>query len=268
MRATWVTDIHLNFLQPAALNSFYEAVKAQKPDLVLVTGDIGEADSVVRYVDEIAMSTGAKVYFVLGNHDYYRSSIRTVREQVARETKCATWLPAVDPVRLDDRVVMVGVDGWGDGRCGNLDSPVLLSDWGLIDEFRTGRARFDPVARIDVLRRIGADEARVLQEKLVRVPETERLLVLTHVPPLPGACWYDGAQSGPDWLPWFTCVSTGEVLLKYAHEHPATRITVLCGHTHGRGVFEAAPNLEIRTGGWAPGEEDYGNPIVQGTIEG
>jgi hypothetical protein len=26
-------------------------------------------------------------------------------------------------------------------------------------------------------------------------------------------------------------------------------------------------NLEVRTGGWPPGVDDYGNPIVQATLE-
>jgi hypothetical protein len=76
--------------------------------------------------------------------------------------------------------------------------------------------------------------------------------VLTHVPPLPEACWYDGKMSEPAWLLWFTCVATDELLRQYAGEHPGTRVTVLCGHTHGKGVFEVAPNLEVRTVGGRP----------------
>jgi hypothetical protein len=87
--------------------------------------------------------------------------------------------------------------------------------------------------------------------------------VLTHVPPFAGACWYGGTQSAADWLPWFTCIAVGEVLLAYAQRYPRTAITVLCGHSHGRGEFRAAENLVVRTGGWAVGETDYGNPIVQ-----
>ena len=80
MRATWLTDIHLNFLKPLALKRFYERVRAEQPGVLLVTGDIGEADSVVRFVTELAQI--APIYFVLGNHDYYRSSIAAVRGAV------------------------------------------------------------------------------------------------------------------------------------------------------------------------------------------
>ena len=46
-----------------------------------------------------------------------------------------------------------------------------------------------------------------------------------------------------------------------------TEITVLCGHSHGIGTCRPWPNLEIRTGGWPPGVDDYGNPVVQATFE-
>jgi predicted MPP superfamily phosphohydrolase len=264
VRCSWLTDVHLNFLKPLALKGFYDRVKAERPDAVFLTGDIAESDSVARVLDELAQHTGAKLYFVLGNHDFYRSSIRTVREDVKR-IKSATYLPEADPIPLSPQMTMIGVDGWGDARCGDLESKVQLSDWQLIEDFR--KARTDRAQRIEILQRLGSNEARTLRDRLSRMPQTGELLVLTHVPPFPEACWYDGVQSDPAWLPWFTCVATGEVLLAWATEHPETKVTVLCGHTHGAGVHAPLPNLEVKTGGWPPHVEGYGNPIVQATLE-
>jgi hypothetical protein len=160
---------------------------------------------------------------------------------------------------------MLGVDGWGDARCGDLESRVQLSDWELIDELK--RTRGDRAARATVLQRLGANEARSLRDQLARAPASDEMLVLTHVPPFPEACVYDGVTSEPGYLPWFTCISTGEVLLDHARAHPATKITVLCGHSHGLGTYAPLTNLEVRTGGWPPGVEGYGNPIVQATFE-
>lgn len=263
MRATWLTDIHLNFLRPYALQQFYAAVAAEQPDVLLITGDIAESDSVVRFVDELADAARAPAYFVLGNHDYYRSSIRIVREQVAR-VKRGAYLPTAAPVQLTERVIMVGIDGWGDARCGDLDATVKLSDWHLIDELKR---RPDRDARNAELQRLGANEARALRERLAALPATPELLVLTHVPPFVEACVYDGLPSEPAWQPWFTCIATGEVLAAYAAAHPETHVTVLCGHSHGVGLFQPLVNLDVRTGGWPPGVEDYGNPIVQDTFE-
>ena len=263
MRATWLTDIHLNFLRPLALKAFYDRLKAEQPDVLLITGDIAESDSVGKFLGE--MSEIAPIYFVLGNHDYYRSNIRVVRGDIGRAAKRATYMPAVLQVALTPNITMIGVDGWGDARCGDLESTVQLSDWNLIEDFR--KAKQDRNARNEILQRLGAAEARMLSEKLAAVAQTPELLVLTHVPPYPEACVYDGEPSGPAWSPWFTCIATGEVLDAYAQAHPAQRITVLCGHSHGIGSYQRLPNLEVKTGGWPPHVEGYGNPVVQATFE-
>ncbi len=258
MRATWLTDIHLNFLKPLALKAFYERVREAQPHVLLVTGDIGESDSVIRFVTELGQI--APIYFVLGNHDYYRSSIASVRGAMARLPTELTWLPAVGPLKITPRTTIVGVDGWGDARCGDRASKVQLSDWQLIDDFRRGD-------RQATLERLGANEARALRDHLAAAPASEHLVVLTHVPPFPEACIYDDAQSDDAWLPWFTCIATGDVLREHARTHPEQQITVLCGHSHGRGTFQAAANLVVRTGGWPKGIEGYGNPVVQDTLD-
>ncbi len=264
MRATWLTDIHHNFLRPLALQAFYGRVRQEDPDILLVTGDIAEGDTLLKFLDELAGI--APVYFVLGNHDYYKSSIATVRGAMQRLDDRLTWLPAHDPLKLTPRVVMLGADGWGDARCGDLASAVQLSDWTLIEDFK--KLKGDRTARDGLLQRLGNNEARALRDKLSRAPESAELLVLTHVPPFPEACIYDGEVSEPGYLPWFTCIATGEVLAEHARAHPEQRITVLCGHSHGAGTCSPLPNLEVRTGGWPKGAGDgYGNPIVQATID-
>ena len=258
MRATWLTDIHLNFVRPLALRAFYKRVADERPDVLLVTGDIGESDSVARYVDELSQI--APAFYVLGNHDYYRSSIQRVRERVPQG-----WLPAIAPFELVPGTVLLGIDGWGDARCGDLASSVQLSDWVRIEDFAP--VRYDRAARIALLQELGTSEAFALGELLARAPASERLIVLTHVPPFAEACIYAGAQSEPAWLPWFTCMATGEVLAEYARAYPRKQILVLCGHAHGIGVCHPEPNLEVRTGGWPAGTAEYGNPVVQTTLE-
>jgi hypothetical protein len=161
---------------------------------------------------------------------------------------------------------MVGVDGWGDARCGDLASKVQLSDWDLIAEFAP--SRYDRPARVELLRQLGSAEAAALADQLARVPaDTRQVLVLTHVPPFPECCVYDGKPSEPAYLPWFTCIATGEVLLDHARAHPERRVVVLCGHCHGLATHQPVPNLEVRTGGWPAGVEGYGRPVVQATFE-
>lgn len=257
MRATWLTDLHLNFLKKEPLNRFLAIVRREAPDVIFVTGDTDESQNVCFFVEQLRQI--APVYFVLGNHDFYGSSLAEVRLS-ARETGC--WLPALGPVRLTDATTLIGVDGWGDARCGNLASRVRLADWQWIRDLDTLMV-CTLAHRAQALQTLGTEEAAALRVQLERLEPSEELLVLTHVPPFAEACWHDDKQSEPDWLLWFTCIAVGDVLLEYARREPSTRIVVLCGHTHGRGEYRPQDNLLVRTGGWAPGERDYGNPIVQ-----
>jgi predicted MPP superfamily phosphohydrolase len=100
---------------------------------------------------------------------------------------------------------------------------------------------------------------------IAEVPALERyplVIVATHVPPFKEACWHEGKLSNDDWLPFFTCKSVGDVLLEAARGKPDHRLEVLCGHTHGAGVAELAPNLIVRTGG-----AEYGRPELQGVFD-
>lgn len=259
MRATWVTDVHLNFLDPEPLEAWFAAVRRERPDVVFITGDTGEAFDVVALLERFGAI--ARAYSVLGNHDYYRSSIAEVR---GRARAGSWWLPGCAPVRLTEATTLVGVDGWGDARCGNLASEIKLADWRWIGEL-DGLLACPAAERCAVLQALGTAEADALRVQLEAIAPPRELVVLTHVPPFADACWHDGKRSDPDWLPWFTCVAVGDVLLAYARHNRSTTITVLCGHTHGRGEHRAAPNLVVRTGGWNPGEPSYGNPIVQAT---
>jgi len=254
VRVTWLTDLHLNFIDEDRFAVFMEALRREAPDVMLVTGDTAESTDFVSFIERLTHV--APLYFVLGNHDFYGSSVTEVRRR-ARATKC--WLPSVGPVQLTKATALIGVDGWGDARCGNLGSRVMLADWQWIRDLQG----LTKQQRIDTLRTLGAQEAGALTEQLARLETTQELLVLTHVPPFAEACWYEGRQSEPDWLPWFSCISVGEVLLEYARQHPATAITVLCGHSHGQGDYRPTENLLIKTGGWPRGQSDYGNPIVQ-----
>src|SRR5438067_12136053 len=103
-----MTDLHLNFLRPLALKAFYGKVAAERPDALLVTGDTGEGDTVAGFLADLAAI--APVYFVLGNHDFYRATIRDVRDRV-RTNPRATWLPPKGPIQLTDRGVRIGVGG-------------------------------------------------------------------------------------------------------------------------------------------------------------
>src|SRR4051794_39722357 len=77
-RLAWLTDIHLNFLRRAEQRAFFASLP--DADAFAITGDIGEAHDVAAHLR--AFAELGPLYFVLGNHDFYRGSIAGVRAEV------------------------------------------------------------------------------------------------------------------------------------------------------------------------------------------
>ncbi|APR87741.1 hypothetical protein A7982_13090 [Minicystis rosea] len=262
-RLAWATDVHLNFLSASGLDAFREALAQQEADAVVITGDIAEAPSVDPLLSVLAAELKTPIYFVLGNHDYYRSNIQRVREVVkslSDRSSWLAWLPAAGIVELTTEVALVGVDGWADARYGDfMRSPVMLNDYLLISDL----AGMSKGERLDALHRLGDEEADALRPLLAEaLRKYRRVIVATHVPPFKEACWHEGRVSNDDWLPHFSCKAVGDALREAATAHPDRKIRVLCGHTHSAGSAEILPNLKVLTGA-----AEYGEPRVQGVLE-
>ncbi|MGB6042636.1 MAG: metallophosphoesterase [Pirellulales bacterium] len=259
MRALWLTDIHLNFVDDADVGPFLDRVKRQNADAVLLTGDIGESHSLLKYLEQLAASWDFPIYFVLGNHDFYFGSIVQLRGEVDRfcqSRPSLTYLTTLAVEQLTPRVGLIGHDGWADGRIGDYErSIVMMNDYRLIHEL----ARFNKQDRLAVLHAMGDEAAAHVRRVLPRALDTYgEVVFLTHVPPLREACWYEGQLSDDEWAPHFTCKAIGDALLEIMPEYPDHHLTVLCGHTHSNGETHPLPNLEIRTGA-----ADYGHPDIE-----
>jgi predicted MPP superfamily phosphohydrolase len=263
LRVAWLTDVHLNFVALGQVDAFLAEVRDCSPDVVLLGGDIAEAHDVVGYLERIDDALGRPVYFVLGNHDYYRGSIAQVRRDVAalcarRPRLC--YLTQSEPRELAPGVGLVGHDGWADARTGDyLRSLVMMNDYKLIQEL----AGMNKLDRWPLLRALGDEAAahirRVLPAALERYAE---IVLLTHVPPLREACWHEGRTSDDEWAPHFTCQAMGEAIVEVMRERPDRKLTVLCGHTHGDGETWPLTNVRIITGG-----AEYGRPEVKRVFE-
>jgi Icc protein len=90
----------------------------------------------------------------------------------------------------------------------------------------------------------------------------QHIILLTHVPPFLESAWRLGKPSSPDFLPFFSCIAVGDVLVEFLEDHPDKQMTVLCGHTHGSGIAQILPNLVVDTG-----SARYGYPRIQKTFE-
>lgn len=263
MRMGWLSDIHLNFLDESGVRRFIDAVASEPVDGWLLGGDIGEAASVMKYLRLFEAEVPAKTYFTLGNHDFYGGSLQGVHAQVrslVEESERLIWLNASQPQMLGGSVALVGDDAWADARFGDPEgTPVELNDFYLIEEL-AGLTRKDLICRLN---RLGDASAARLAPKIKAAAGLRRqVVILTHVPPFREAAWHQGRRSTDDWLPWFSCQAVGREILASARSHPENRFLVLCGHTHGAGVWTAAPNVMVRTA-----HAVYGSPWVQDVIE-
>src|SRR5579883_2536548 len=256
MRIAWCTDIHLNFLEPDQVAAFCHALAEGLPHAVLVTGDISESYCLDEHLGMLEEHLGLPIYFVLGNHDYYRGSIATVRREVrdiCARSERLRWLSESGVIPLSEEAALIGHDGWADGRLGDfLRSHVMLNDYLHIEELAFLSKRM----RLERLHALGDEAADALRPRLAEALERfAHVLVATHVPPFREACWHEGAISNDDWLPHFSCRAVGDVLAAAMRERPDRRMTVLCGHTHGEGTATPLPNLTVYTGA-----AEYGAP--------
>jgi 3',5'-cyclic AMP phosphodiesterase CpdA len=268
MRLAWATDIHLNFVTTMARRRFLESVSGQA-DALVVTGDIAESNSLGATLMVMDAIVDRPIYFVLGNHDFYRGSVGGTRSAVTEMihgSQKMVYLSQAGVVELTPNTALVGHDGWADGRLGDLDgSNVILNDFLLIDELRCWRDQYtlDKAALRQVLAALGDEAAEYLRSVLPPAAEKyPHVIVATHIPPFREATWYQGRPSADGYLPFFSCKAMGDVLLDAARSYPECQILVLCGHTHGGGELEVLANLRAVTGA-----AEYKRPEIQQVIE-
>lgn len=263
MRLAWTSDIHLNHVGLRAWDQWVHSIKESSVDAVLISGDISEADDVVFQLRRLAETLRRDIYFVLGNHDFYYSSIAATRRavsEVARDIDSLCYLTDSSPIELATGHFLLGEDGWGDGTVGDFhNSPVRLNDFQSILDFQ----RVTPTRWLELIQQQGAESAERLRGKLkTLVGKAHRATVVTHVPPFRESCWYEGHTTDDNWAPFFVCGQVGRELLAFSEANPSIQMQVLCGHTHHAGLAKLRPNLVVHTA-----KAIYGAPAVEEIVE-
>ena len=258
-RLVWCTDIHLDHCKDIPM--FIDDVLTMQPDRVVVTGDISNAEHIVQHLTIMAEQWKVPVDFVLGNHDYYGKSkflpekMKNVIEKVGDvvdRIDNLNWLSRSGPVRLSDKTALVGNGLWCDWRAGFKDkTTVWLNDYILIEdllampysqgEIRKTRNRVQNLAK---------DRTNQLMKHFKEALDQgyENIIVGVHVPPFHQGSFYNGVVQDDDWAPHFVCKVAGDRLKEETEKHPDVKVTVLCGHTHGKGEADILPNLHVING--------------------
>lgn len=267
MKLAWLTDIHLNFLDENARQLFYKKIIDIACDSVVISGDIAEAPSLGGLLSEMVKFTQKPVYFILGNHDYYRGRVNEVRHAMSVLTKGEDglyWLPAAGIQKLGGGTILMGQDGWADGRLGDyVSSRVVLNDSRLIDDLFQEKM-LGKFQLLEKMQKLADTDALNLQSDLEQAvnQNPKKVIVLTHVPPFKENCLHEGKISEDDWLPYFGSQAMGDVLIDVSEKNKQIEFLVLCGHTHSESCFQPSSNLLVRSG-----RAEYGRPEIQLLIE-
>jgi predicted phosphohydrolase len=257
----WITDPHLNFLRSA--DDFGIRLRQEFPevDLWLITGDIAESYDVFSYLVDLRTVLGKDILFILGNHDYYHASFDEVDEEAGQlgSHTGVTWLRKAGVVAIGNTAI-VGNCGWYDARYGNSRSRVHLNDFRFIVELTPGQFNRDLLVQLcdNRAKRLANELKNQMREA---VKQSDNIIVATHVPPYAEACWHKGEVSDAEWLPWFTSYATGQAIDEVAEENTDKKFVVLCGHSHGSGIYERG-NITVYTGA-----SEYLDPGVSGLID-
>lgn len=262
MKILWLTDIHLDFLTSKEFETFINSLVQEEADSIFISGDIANANSIEFVLKTMAVRIQIPIYFVLGNHDFYHSSISKVREKIKLLCDSISnlhYLTFNSIVKLNSKTALIGHDGWGDGRLGDYNnSQVLLNDFNYIEELKSLKKS----SALGILNKLGNQSAIHFESYLPKaLNQFNHVIVLTHVPPFKEAAWHEGEFCDDNWLPFFSNKSLGDVLYKNMLNHPDRKMTILCGHTHSSGKSKILNNLFTITG-----EAKYFNPVIQSII--
>lgn len=238
-KLVWLSDVHADSLRSDLLADV-EALRRERPEGILITGDISNAERLNEHLT-ILSTLGCPVFFVLGNHDYWNGSfagvIALVRSACSKKTNLV-FLDQTGLVQLGGDTILIGGQGWGDGQAGlGEQSPVTSRDRLLIQEF----ADKPREAYFEMLREMGRASAFHFSKMVMpALNASQHLILATHVPPFAAS-----ALREPEYLPYYVNVALGEEILRIAHQFPRKRISVYCGHTHRKSIFQPLPNVTV-----------------------
>ena len=258
----WLTDIHLEFCSHRKRNALYQSINQAVGEIVVLTGDLSAGAHRLAQYSELAEHVRKQVYFVLGNHDRYGTTFANAEAVVKRVTTQFSHLVRLDGsqvIPLNESVALIGVDGWADGQGGEGPATkARINDFYQIVDFAT-----DPEPKVfRSMKERARKYARSLKPSLLKaLKQYQTTIIATHVPPYEGAAWHESSPSSPDYQPFFSSPTLGNMIKAAAAEYPGRNILVFCGHTHSSGIYRDG-NISVFTGG-----ARYGFPEISKTIQ-
>lgn len=260
MKFAWITDIHLNMVGDLGAKAFLDSVRNHDSDIVFCTGDIAEGSCLQHYLTMMDEIVQKPIFFVLGNHDFWDSSVDHVHNTYTQFLNTKTflkWMPKQGVVRIADKVAVIGHECWYDCGYGNWEnSGFVMADWKYQGDYRGCKTKQDIVDRS---RKLAMTGVTYLAKQLGdAVKDHDKVIILTHFPPFAETHVYQNQPGNIFAQPFFTNRLLGEMLLQACKTFPNKQFVVLAGHTHGRVSKQILPNLVVHVGG-----AEYQYPKIQ-----
>jgi 3',5'-cyclic-AMP phosphodiesterase len=239
----WLTDLHM---RPWKRHRLVSHLNKEQPDGIFITGDISDGITLIGDLTYFATHLPCPIYFILGNHDYWMSSIdkrhNAVRELCSKHSNLI-WMTEADIVRISDEVALIGDEGWYDADNGKPEYLKFTFDWWMVEDFRQLPSMTECIA---AWKKLAEQSVISLSQKLERAIEQDykNIYVLTHVPPWKEATRDVGTFMEPFWLPYNTNLVLGRALEKVMASHKKKNVVVLAGHTHSQASILVRKNLQ------------------------
>ncbi len=259
----WMSDLHLDYSTSRNYRKLLRELKTTDYDAAVITGDTAAADTLLQHLQTLAVACAPRsLYVVLGNHDFYGSSLYTTIRDVrmlCHKTPNLHHLQDHGVIQLNERTVLIGHHGWADARCGwGHDTFVRNPDHWCIDDFR----RLNQEGRFDLMKDLGKASTDWIRQNLnTALCKAQTVIVATHVPAFPTSALYNGTPCGPCHTPHYVHSSLGGLLIGTARHNQQTQFIILSGHTHSEVQEQILLNLESRVAG-----ATRGAPRIQGVL--
>lgn len=242
----WITDPHLNNLLPWQKYSFNSIIKKEQPTGIYLTGDISNGIW-IKYDLKMLAKIGVPVYFVLGNHEYFWSSIDAIHNKVRKvcdQYKNLIWLDDRDVVEINEETAVIGTRGWFDNDLGAPKwlrwkfEPWIIKDFVKLS-FKDQQLKFKELA---------GDSCRQIEVKLNMALEKgyKTIYLLTHFPPWTEVSNSDGMMNW-FWLAYNSNPKLGQTIEKIMVGRKQ-RVVCLSGHTHHPEYVRISRNIECQVG--------------------
>src|SRR5688572_4458362 len=187
MRIIVTSDTHYHSKWSATLEQFVAEIAAQRPDCLVVAGDVGERLEGYRQMLGLLQTVDCPRLILVGNHDLW------ARDGISSETKWNQTLPDLtrehgaiwleDECWLSDGVAVCGTLGWYDCTGRDPSIPMTLEDYArdkgrfMADGLYMQWERTD----LEFAETLG-DALSARLELLDADPAVREILVVTHVP--------------------------------------------------------------------------------------